>query len=60
MTEDIITYKTYILPDGLIYHPEWTHWLNEYRISALWNSNWNYIIFDFPEDLVAFKLKFNV
>ncbi len=48
------------LPDHILFEKDWHGWLSDRKVSGLYNINTNHIIFDFPEDYMAFKLVFGL
>jgi len=55
-----MSYIVVKIPTDILYTVDWHGWLIDNEVSGMYNVNWNYIIFDFPEDLLAFKLKFGI
>lgn len=53
-------YIEYILPFDIMFKVDWYGWLEERKVSGLYNTNTSRVIFDFPEDFLAFKLAFGL
>ncbi len=52
-------YITIFLPNEIMFEKDWHGWLSDCKVSGLYNLNTRKIIFDFPEDFLAFKLVFD-
>lgn len=49
-----------VLPNNVMYGVDWYGWLLDNKVSGSYSLNRNYIIFDFSEDELAFRLRFGL